>query len=170
MSTGSIRAAAELHAIGAHARGDHEEERRWLDLLILTERGTERVVPGTVPRQLRFTTFDKDYATPDNEPIVADLDKATCVTSEALDQDGMHYPVIDIDLPCTVVESTTPGHCHLYIDKAVSLGDYLDLLNIFYELGIVEGGYLEAARRRGYTAVRLPWVSKPQSKASEVSS
>lgn len=121
---------------------------------------SQHVVPGTVTRQLRYTSFDKDYATPDNEPVVADIAKATCVTSEAVDREGVHYPVIDIDHPCTLIESTTPGHFHLYIDKALPWEAYLELLDVMSRFGIVERGYYYAAERRGYTAVRLPWVKK----------
>lgn len=128
---------------------------------------TPRVVPGTVPRQLRFTTFNKDYATPDNEPVVAELDKASCVTSEAADREGFHYPVIDIDHPCTLIETSTPGHFHLYIDKALPWEAYLELLDVMSRFGIVERGYYYAAQRRKYTAVRLPWIKKAQPEAPE---
>jgi hypothetical protein len=73
----------------------------------------------------------------------------------------MHMPVIDIDLPCTLVPSTTEGHFHLYIDKEVSWSDYCRLLSAMVDCGIVEEGYYAAALRRGATFVRMPGVRKP---------
>lgn len=72
----------------------------------------------------------------------------------------LHRPVIDIDKPVQVVESTTGGHAHLYIDHMMPWEDYLELLAVMVKVGLVEEGYLNASKARGYTAVRLPWISK----------
>lgn len=91
---------------------------------------------------------------------------ATLVTSLLADQsasafDILHAPVIDIDLPCHYVPSTTPGHGHLYINKAMRWQDVRKLLDVLVEVGIVERGYRDASAVRGYTAVRTPWTYKP---------
>lgn len=67
----------------------------------------------------------------------------------------MHKPVIDIDLPCQLVQSS-PGKFHLYIDHEVAEAAYWKLLEAFVTAGIVEDGYVSASRRRGYSAVRHP--------------
>jgi hypothetical protein len=99
---------------------------------------------------------------------VADLADANLITSivdagplSHLGRDcADHKVVIDVDLPVTMIESSTPGHCHLFIDKAMDWPTYLALLEALAAAGIIEPGYLNAARRRGHTAVRLPWVRK----------
>lgn len=72
----------------------------------------------------------------------------------------MHRPVLDLDLPAKLVPSSTPGHWHLYLDVAVPHSTYMDLLVALAAAGIIERGYCDASRERGYTAVRLPWVRK----------
>lgn len=66
-----------------------------------------------------------------------------------------HKPVIDIDLPCSLVESS-PGKFHLYIDKEVDEDIYFRMVMAMVRAGIVEEGYYNASKHRGYTAVRHP--------------
>jgi hypothetical protein len=73
---------------------------------------------------------------------------------------GMHLPAIDIDLPVRVVESSTPGHHHLYIDKPVTWDQYRMLLRVLEICGIVEKGYVDVSEKRGATFVRKPGVTK----------
>lgn len=89
------------------------------------------------------------------------LDKANTITSLARPGGYTHYPVIDIDLPIYALPSTTPGHSHLYIGKQVTTDQLFQLLDVMAEIGLVEPGYVEASRERGFTAVRLPWIPKP---------
>ena len=92
-----------------------------------------------------------------------DLTRANVTTSRTTSDSWghTHRPVLDIDLPIKVVESSTPGHHHLYIDKEMDWEDYSKLLEVLAEVGILEPGYVSAALDRGFTAVRLPWVKKP---------
>ncbi|MEU7814082.1 hypothetical protein [Pseudonocardia sp. NPDC049154] len=91
------------------------------------------------------------------------LDAINLVTSvveghtELLDE---HKIVLDIDHPVRVLESSTPGHHHLFIDKAVSWAKYQHVLHALAVAGVVEPGYVAASIDRGCTAVRLPWVKK----------
>ena len=73
---------------------------------------------------------------------------------------GMHKPVLDIDMPVRVEPSSTPGHFHLYIDRAMYWDQLRQLLDALHAAGILEKGYVEASKRRRYTAVRLPGVTK----------
>lgn len=69
---------------------------------------------------------------------------------------GLHLPVIDLDLPCKLVPSGTPGHFHLYIDKAIPFALYRKMLDAMAEAGVVQWGFADATRERGYGSVRHP--------------
>lgn len=69
-------------------------------------------------------------------------------------------PVIDLDLPCRLIPSSTEGHFHLYIDRAIPRDKYLAMLKAMADAGVVEKFYAEAAEMRGATFVRPPWVKK----------
>ena len=75
---------------------------------------------------------------------------------------GRHHVVLDIDHPAWLVESTTPGHSHLYVEipDGVEWKHYEDFLNAAMGIGLIEPGYYEVSRKRGHTDVRLPWISK----------
>lgn len=104
----------------------------------------------------------------------ADLDQANLITSKVAGQpesssdpfldlfgpSGRHKVVLDIDLPVTVLPSTTPGHHHLFIDHEVAWDDYVNLLEALATCGLVEPGYVNSSKQRGYSCVRLPWVKK----------
>lgn len=92
------------------------------------------------------------------------IEKANVVTS--IDEgefygEPMHRPVLDVDFPCKVIESSTPGHSHLFIDRPMSWATYSELIDALAKAGIIERGYANAVQARGLSAVRLPWVKKP---------
>lgn len=81
---------------------------------------------------------------------------------ESLLGDDKHIVVVDIDHPAHLVESTTPGHHHLYVEiPPVSTEAYFRWLEASAEIGLIEPGYVSAFKARGFTCVRLPWVQKP---------
>lgn len=97
-----------------------------------------------------------------NLPVVktnASIESANLVTS-AMPDGRYHLPAIDIDVPIAVVPSSTPGHSHLYINRVVTWKKYVALLEALADAGIVEDGYVEAAKAHGFTSLRLPWVQK----------
>jgi hypothetical protein len=71
-----------------------------------------------------------------------------------------HFPVIDIDLPCRLIPSSTPGHFHLYIDSPIDGEKYRNMLDAMAEAGVVQEFYAKAAHLRGATFVRPTWVKK----------
>lgn len=74
---------------------------------------------------------------------------------------GVHTIALDIDRAHVHVEpSSTPGHCHLYIDHAMPWTDYAKLLTVLGEVGLLESGYVAASLARKATYLRLPWVTK----------
>lgn len=119
----------------------------------------ENKVPGSLDRVLLSIDLDgykegrrsKQKAPDDGSPNVA----------TSLLRSGLHAPVIDIDIPVTLVPSSTPGHSHLYIDKAMDFSSLCHLLRAMAAAGVVEVGFAEASIAKGYSAVRLPWVKKP---------
>jgi hypothetical protein len=74
---------------------------------------------------------------------------------------GKHMPVIDIDIPCRYVPSTTPGHGHLYIDKEMEFHQFMAMLYAMESAGVVQTGYRKFTEQRGNAFVRPPWVKKP---------
>lgn len=86
------------------------------------------------------------------------LDEANIVIS--LLPDGTHAPVLDLDIPHVYVPSSTPGHGHLYLDVPMDDESFWIFLELLSDLGIIEEGYFQASKARGYSAVRLPWIKK----------
>lgn len=72
-----------------------------------------------------------------------------------------HMPVIDLDLPCQLIPSGTPGHWHLYIERAVTFDAYVAVLKALAEAGIVQWGFVNATVERGFGSVRHPARPKP---------
>jgi hypothetical protein len=102
----------------------------------------------------------------------APLEEANIITSlmDLPNSSGMdmHKIVLDIDHKVTVVESSTAGHSHLYVDVMMPWEHVVKLMEVMAEIGLVEPGYVNASKARGYTAVRLPWISKEQLSDEEV--
>src|SRR5690348_415165 len=74
-------------------------------------------------------------------PEVVPEEEANLVGS--LTTRGTHMPVLDIDrIPVRLVESSTPGNYHLYIDKEMPWETYLDLLWALVDAGILERGWV----------------------------
>lgn len=86
-----------------------------------------------------------------------------CIGSALADGSGMHAPALDIDWPCQLIESSTPGHFHLYIDKPLTWAHYVKLLTVMAEVGLLEEGYVGASLRDGATILRRPGVKKEPS-------
>lgn len=124
--------------------------------------------PGNVLMHIAGMGRDSEGMTDadqETRTVVESPDHAVVVTSlrhgsaSPFEPTSVHRPVIDIDWPVTVVPSRTEGHSHVYIDKTITWEQYLGVLDALAAAGIVETGYVKAARTRGHTAVRVPWVS-----------
>lgn len=111
---------------------------------------------------LKDTLYTDDYGFKRKSLApTASPDDAEVVSSQ-IEGTSWHTPMIDIDLPTRVLETSTPGHFHLYIDKPVKLKPYLKMLKAMTEAGIVEPGFYKAACGRKATHLRVPWVEKPE--------
>lgn len=126
---------------------------------------------GRVIRTLNDPKANYEVDSLDAHPKADYLDEADLITSEideyATTHDPIllkrvteHAPVLDIDFPAAVYPSTTPGKFHLWLDKRVPHDKYMALLDALADAGIIEPGYADVSKKRGYTAVRLPWVEK----------
>jgi len=100
----------------------------------------------------------------------ADLEKANVVSSELRPRWACdvrrHVIALDIDYPAHLIESSTPGHYHLYLDVpgGIEHDDYMFLLSLLGRFGVVEKGYAEVSIKRGHSDLRLPWVTKADQK------
>lgn len=72
----------------------------------------------------------------------------------AEDKGQWHFPCIDMDYPVFAMPSRTPGHTHLYIERAVSWDNYKKLLKALLECGLIEQGYYNASINHGMTLLR----------------
>lgn len=91
---------------------------------------------------------------------VFDIADAQVVTSESLANPFVHKVLLDIDHPAVLVPSTTEGHYHLLIDVEVPWEKYVDFMDAAAEAGILEEGFVKAARARGFSTLRMPWIKK----------
>ena len=94
-----------------------------------------------------------DYPELHETNIEVPKEQANCVISKLDDKLPLHAPCLDIDFPCKLYESKTPGHFHLYIDRPVYWDDYKKILKAFADAGIIEEGWYEAAMKDGYTTL-----------------
>ncbi len=108
-----------------------------------------------------FTWDDKttptlnDRLDPKDNPGVAGL-----IGSQSLTDPTKHRVVLDIDLPCMLLESTN-GNYHLLIDKELSFDEYSDLVSIMTDVGLLNPTTHEKFLVNKATYVRTPWRLKP---------
>jgi hypothetical protein len=119
---------------------------------------------GTTRRYFKadLTKETLDYENPPREMAIekdANL-IGSLVRGKLLDYSSVHMPVLDIDFPCELIPSSTPGHFHLYLNKEIEWNKYWILLQNLAESGIIEEGYMRAAYHHGGTFVRKPGVFK----------
>lgn len=120
--------------------------------------------PGQVLRRVyNWGDSSSEGTIEEVRPTEESIEDADIVTSEISHIYGgaeAHKVVLDIDFPVKVVDSSTPGHHHLYIDKPITWEQYVKIMDALVEAGIVEEGFLGASIARGFTGVRLPWKRK----------
>lgn len=106
-----------------------------------------------------FGNQDSQDCTPNREVTAKPLAQANSVSSNIKGTE-MHRPALDIDVPCLLIDSTTPGHHHLYIDKPMPWEDYEKLIRVLAEIGILQQGYADVSIKRKRTWLRTPWTKK----------
>jgi hypothetical protein len=78
----------------------------------------------------------------------------------SITDDGKQMPILDMDFPHHIEQSTTPGHSHLYIDVPMSKVQWLILMCALRFAGVIELGFFVWSIRRGGNFVRVPGVHK----------
>lgn len=120
--------------------------------------------PGTHPDGLRslwktkgpmmVSSDDTEMAMQNTHLPAQSMQDATLVGSLGAGQ--LHYPCFDLDgIPIRIVESSTTGHCHMYIDRACSWESYKELLQALANCGVITHGYKEFCFKRGMSNLRL---------------
>lgn len=127
-------------------------------------------VPAVVRRAIRTCTIHKvdfdavpDYTEENSDRVeVETLPEANNISSLDKETGGHKYLLLDIDLPAALLESSTKGHGHLYVELPEETNEYrlTDFLRAAARIGLIDVGYAEASIHRGFTSLRLPWVRK----------
>lgn len=106
------------------------------------------------------------YGKQPSDPVLAPPEEANLVGSAAggmpESATALHLPTIDLDVPAYLIESSTPGHTHLYIDVSMTTKEYFLLLDVLADVRVVERKYVEWSKARGQSFVRRPGVKKGQ--------
>ena len=77
------------------------------------------------------------------------------------DLDELHAPIIDVDIPCNYIKSSTKGHGHLeFPSLQLTWDEYENLLSALCDAGIVSEAWLAHSRNRRMTTVRPRWIRK----------
>lgn len=116
--------------------------------------------PGFQREEVLVNLADRERDPIDHARPVVEKGEGNLYQSTISGTPYMHAPTLDIDHVCHLVESTTPGHYHLYIDVAMSWEKYQNLLRALQEAGIIDFGYAELSIQRGASHLRKPDVPK----------
>lgn len=106
--------------------------------------------------------FDKDGYEEDAREKIDNFTKANAISSIRNDKmfGERHAILIDLDVPAYLVDSSTPGHSHLYIDVSITKHQLFRILEALTDCGVVQSGFTNVSITRGHTSLRLPWVNK----------
>jgi hypothetical protein len=69
-----------------------------------------------------------------------------------------HLFVLDLDCEAWLLQSKTPGHYHLIIDKELSESAYSEILAVLEKHRIIESGWFRQLREMGQTFLRFPKI------------
>lgn len=112
-------------------------------------------------RKEYFVDLSQDRDPLNDGRVEVEEGKGNLYSSEAASgKEGWHLPTLDLDIPCELVESSTPGHHHLYIDMAITWDQYVTLLTTLRDVGIIQEGYYNLSMHRKATFLRKPGVVK----------
>lgn len=71
-------------------------------------------------------------------------------------REELHAPALDIDkIHCELIPSSTKGNWHLYIDKPMPWEDYVKLLKVLVDVGIIEEGFYTQSMAEGRSTLRV---------------
>jgi hypothetical protein len=98
-------------------------------------------------------TFDEKAEQIEVHPYDANL-----ISSERMD--GRHILMLDLDLQTHVVESSSPGHKHLYVNTSLTKEALAEIVDVLAKHGIIQQGIKQQMDKRGHLALRPPGVKK----------
>lgn len=84
----------------------------------------------------------------------------TLPSDMSIGADCLHNIVLDIDHDALLIETTTPGHHHLVINRPMPWLAYARILEALFMAGVIERGYYEACMNREASWLRTPWTPK----------
>lgn len=117
-----------------------------------------------VGRNLYYSDTLGEYGK-DHKPVpAATLKQSNLVGSKSVHGSTFHYPVIDLDCGVVLLDSSTEGHHHLYIQKAVPDDKYWELLKAMVDANLVESGYYNASKAKGQSFAIRPGLRKKRPK------
>lgn len=125
-----------------------------------------RTLPTGLPDPLPRGTFAmREWSSLHGYSVVTgvDLQRVPVEEAELIGSDigdGMHAPVLDLDVPHVLVASARPGHSHLYLDVPMTWRRYRRLLRALAAAGIVERSWAKAAIKGRRSLVRAPWAGQ----------
>ena len=105
--------------------------------------------------RVRVQVDDLDCYDPECPPGVESA-TGNLVTSKVDDGSGLHMPVIDLDFPCELVASSTPGCFHLYLNMPVAWDACVLILDGLLNAGLIQPGWYDGCIRNGFMRVRHP--------------
>lgn len=112
-----------------------------------------------MPERLRFQ-YDKLYLSkrgPKGDVYPPGrVDPEGNIVASVCDDLYTHKPVIDLDFPCRLIPSSTPGHFHLYIDEEMSWEACLQMLEGLLNAGLIQQGWYDGAVAAKRMTVRHP--------------
>lgn len=106
------------------------------------------------------TTLDQKDYDPEGEALVQveGLDRGNLVSSRMMN--GNHTPALDLDVQAALLDSSTEGHHHLFINKEMSWRKYKRLLKALKNAGIIEPYFYTVSCKRKQTMLRKPGLKK----------
>ena len=113
-----------------------------------------------------FRTFQESkyagYDLAPDGPRTRDWNETTLVLSKFHDAkfNEIHWPVLDLDMPCHLIPSTSEGYFHLVIEHPMPWDDYAKLMRALGDAGLLEKYYVNKSIERGYSAIRRPGILK----------
>jgi hypothetical protein len=109
--------------------------------------------------KLDIDFLSSDYTSGSNAHVpVESIKEANALSSKT--KSGHHKVLLDLDVEHYYVPSSTEGHGHLYINVDLSTAQYNVLLFTLQHLGIIQKGFALLSIKRGFAALRFPWVKK----------
>lgn len=116
-------------------------------------------VPSIYDHVMYEAAYSTGYSDYYVQPKTSDPARANVVSSE-IEGTDLHTLMIDIDMPARLIESSTPGCYHLYIDRPMTYKQLKAILEPMMNAGVVEEGFYKMFIKHKATHLRPPWFDK----------